>query len=701
MRLKRRVPYVSQLGNMDCGVACLTMLFNYHGLKLDIVDIGMDMQVGRDGVSLVTLKKIAEKYGFKFAAYKYGYNQDNLDRNLPVILLNGSHYVIVERKKKKDQYIIVDSARGKSLAEFSDIKELYTDILISILPEEAIKKVPRKRIDIQIRKKTLIISAILMLLMQLITLTVPIIVQKVIDGVSGKYELDVIKFIGTIILITASYFSLNWMRQALLLNLDMELFRGIISKMVDKLFKVEINFFEWHTAGDISNRFNNISQLNDLITNGLSNVVIQGITSLVCLFVMLYFSASLTIFILLLAVLQIFMMFIINNKCLVKTREYIYKQTVLQSDLVETLGNMIEIKCMGMDNAVNKNLMGKYDDVIAGFRSKIKLNNLMNCFISAFGLIFPLVIYLAGSIYISNEGMSIGTLIAFVTLAGYFSSPFNSMVLLLPSINAIKEIMLRYKELMGFRETPNVGKKVEGTIKTIRLSNVSYSYNRITSAAIDNISMEIKKGDAIALVGLSGSGKSTLVKALLGVVPINEGNICINDIGINEISKEQIYSWFSIVTQSPMCLNGSIRKNVDMAGKYSDEKIWKALEKAEIKEDIEGMPLGLDTIIGEGGQNISGGQRQRLAIARALISNTEVIIFDEATSNLDPITEHKIYGNLKKSNITRIIITHRLASIRDSDRIYVMNKGRFTESGTHEELIAKRGWYYNSINNFE
>lgn len=569
------------------------------------------------------------------------------------------------------------------------------------MPEEAIKKVPRKRIDIQIRKKTLIISAILMLLMQLITLTVPIIVQKVIDGVSGKYELDVIKFIGTIILITASYFSLNWMRQALLLNLDMELFRGIISKMVDKLFKVEINFFEWHTAGDISNRFNNISQLNDLITNGLSNVVIQGITSLVCLFVMLYFSASLTIFILLLAVLQIFMMFIINNKCLVKTREYIYKQTVLQSDLVETLGNMIEIKCMGMDNAVNKNLMGKYDDVIAGFRSKIKLNNLMNCFISAFGLIFPLVIYLAGSIYISNEGMSIGTLIAFVTLAGYFSSPFNSMVLLLPSINAIKEIMLRYKELMGFRETPNVGKKVEGTIKTIRLSNVSYSYNRITSAAIDNISMEIKKGDAIALVGLSGSGKSTLVKALLGVVPINEGNICINDIGINEISKEQIYSWFSIVTQSPMCLNGSIRKNVDMAGKYSDEKIWKALEKAEIKEDIEGMPLGLDTIIGEGGQNISGGQRQRLAIARALISNTEVIIFDEATSNLDPITEHKIYGSLKKSNITRIIITHRLASIRDSDRIYVMNKGRFTESGTHEELIAKRGWYYNSINNFE
>ena len=186
-----------------------------------------------------------------------------------------------------------------------------------------------------------------------------------------------------------------------------------------------------------------------------------------------------------------------------------------------------------------------------------------------------------------------------------------------------------------------------------------------------------------------------MIKALLGAVEITQGNIYINDYDIKDISREQIYKWFSIVTQNPMCLNASIRKNVDITGRFSDEEIWRALETAELKDEIKNMPLGLDTIAGEGGQNISGGQR--LAIARALISKTEVIIFDEATSNLDQITEKKIYDNLRATNKTQIIITHRLASIRSADRIYVLNRGKLIEYGTHEDLLKMKGWYYESL----
>src|SRR5699024_4007344 len=146
------------------------------------------------------------------------------------------------------------------------------------------------------------------------------------------------------------------------------------------------------------------------------------------------------------------------------------------------------------------------------------------------------------------------------------------------------------------------------------------------------------------------------------------GAIYINECDINRIAKKQIYKWFSIVTQNPMCLNDTIRKNIDFNGNFSDNEIWKALNLAELKEEIENMPLGLDTIVGENGQNISGGQKQRLAIARALLNDTEVIIFDEATSNLDQLTEKKIYNNLQKMKKTQIIITHRLASIYNADR---------------------------------
>lgn len=146
-----------------------------------------------------------------------------------------------------------------------------------------------------------------------------------------------------------------------------------------------------------------------------------------------------------------------------------------------------------------------------------------------------------------------------------------------------------------------------------------------------------------------------------------------------------------------MCLNASIRKNIDIIGDAPDEKIWKVLDIVALKEEVLSMPLGLDTLVGEGGQNISGGQKQRIAIARALLSDTEVVIFDEATSNLDQLTEKKIYDNLRSTNKTQIIITHRLSSIRDTDYIYVLNRGSIIEQGTHLDLMKKKGWYFESI----
>ncbi len=252
---------------------------------------------------------------------------------------------------------------------------------------------------------------------------------------------------------------------------------------------------------------------------------------------------------------------------------------------------------------------------------------------------------------------------------------------------------------MNFRDNEREGELLPDSFESVHLENVTYSYNKMNNDVIKNTSLHIKKGEKISIVGLSGSGKSTLVKIMLGALQVEKGRIYINDIDINKIAREQIYNWFSVVTQNPMCLNSSIRRNVDITNSYSDSDIYKALEIAEILEDVNAMPLGLDTIIGDAGQNISGGQRQRIAIARALLNNTEVIIFDEATSNLDPITEKNIYNNLKKSNKTQIIITHRLASVQDSDQIYVMDRGEVIESGTHESLINDKGWYFRSTMN--
>ncbi|MDE5825760.1 MAG: ATP-binding cassette domain-containing protein, partial [Lachnospiraceae bacterium] len=356
-----------------------------------------------------------------------------------------------------------------------------------------------------------------------------------------------------------------------------------------------------------------------------------------------------------------------------------YSQSKMQGDLIDTLGNIVEIKCMGMDNAVETNLQNNYQWLIAKFKEKTRVGNMMNCFTSMVNLGFPLAIYILGSFDVYEGNMSVGTLIAFVTLVGYFTSPFNTIIMLLPSINGVREVLLRYKELMNFRERNHDGNAMDGEFSNIKMREVFYRYNGGHDYALNNVSLDVQRGKRIAIVGSSGSGKSTLVKTLLGAVDIDQGNIYINNYEITEISREQIYKWFAIVTQNPMCLNASIRKNVDITGAFSDDEIWNALEIAELKDEIKNMPLGLDTLVGEGGQNISGGQKQRLAIARALIGNTEVLILDEATSNLDQMTEKKIYDNLKAINKTQIIVSHRLASIHNVDRIYVLNKGKIIE----------------------
>lgn len=209
--------------------------------------------------------------------------------------------------------------------------------------------------------------------------------------------------------------------------------------------------------------------------------------------------------------------------------------------------------------------------------------------------------------------------------------------------------------------------------------------------------MELSRGGRIAVVGASGSGKSTLLKLIMNLMSSYSGRIAINDINIADAKREDVDRLFTIVTQTPVALNGTIKENIDIIGNVSKEGLDKALSLSETKNFVTECPMGINTYIGENGQNISGGQKQRIAIARALAQNPEVVVFDEATSNLDIITEKKIYDNIKREGLSQIVVTHRLHTVQDFDKIYVVDKGAIIEEGTHTELMENKGLYYKMI----
>lgn len=317
----------------------------------------------------------------------------------------------------------------------------------------------------------------------------------------------------------------------------------------------------------------------------------------------------------------------------------------------------------------------------------------------AFSIASSLILYVIGGYLVCDNRLELGTLIAFVTLAGYFTGPFQTLSLVVPQINVLKETMIRLKELMNYKSNRKNGTQHINSFESMEMQQVTFSYYGSTKPDVENVSMMLKKGEKIAFVGSSGSGKTTITKLLLNVFSHYQGQILVNGEDIKQICKEDIDRIFAIVTQVPMAMNGTIRENVDITNTLTDEEIYHYLDLVELKDDIEKFPLGLNTFVGENGQNISGGQKQRIAIARALALKPEVIIFDEATSNLDPLTERRICNNLKQLHITQIVVTHRLNAIQDADTIYVVEKGKIIESGTHVELLQLKGAYYDSVNN--
>lgn len=298
--------------------------------------------------------------------------------------------------------------------------------------------------------------------------------------------------------------------------------------------------------------------------------------------------------------------------------------------------------------------------------------------------------------------ITIGQLISFNALLAYFIQPIERLINLQPQLQEAVVASDRLGEILDLDLERSINEKFKPTslVGDISLNHVNFQYG-VRDTVLNDISMNIKKGDKIALVGESGSGKTTIAKLLMGFYKLEDGEIVINDYNIKDIDKEVLRDKVSYISQDSFFFSGTIRENLEFANDdLTYEDMIYACKKAQIHEYIENLPLRYETPLEEKGMNLSGGQRQRLSIARALLKKPEILIMDEATSNLDSITEKAIQKTLEEcsENLTTIMIAHRLSTIMKCNRIYVIDKGKIVEFGTHKELLKKRGYYYNLWN---
>ncbi|KAA6450007.1 peptidase domain-containing ABC transporter [Bacillus atrophaeus] len=699
----RRVPVIRQMGQHECGPACLTMILGFHGSTISLNKISEQCGAQRNGVSATILKSVSKHYGLDCKVYQISFEdlKKNISAFLPCILFwDERHFVVLDRIKQGTFYII-DPNKGKLKMSEVEFKQHYSKAVFIFKKTNKFKEMlPSSAGNHYLRyisKNRTIVSLILLfsIISQGISLIIPFLIKYLVDHSLINKSTNALPLIGiTIISVVFLFGLIMFIRNHFTIKLQAVISKRISTDFMEHLIKLPLNFFESRKTSDIAMRVSNISMIREILAKSGATVVLDIITMVTFFIAMLTQSYKLTFSVIGLAIIQFLLMIVLTSRIKGLIQDDLSAQTATQSFLVEALRAITFIKSNGLDYSILDKWSKYHDKQIEIFSKRYHLEAILESINVSIRFCTPLLILWLGTVEVINGNLTLGCLLGFSSLGTFFLLPIASLITSIQQFQMVGDVFERIQDVMKskpeqFNPAPLTN---ELSKQHIKLENVTFSIH--DTHIVKDISLNIKPGSKVSLVGRTGSGKTTLSRIILGLYRPTKGKVLYGGKNLNDLNFYELRKQMGVVLQESFLFNDTIANNIAGFKNLSQEKIEQAAMKVQLHEDILKMPMGYNTIIGENGSMLSGGQRQRLAIARAIVDNPSVVILDEITSNLDTLTEHKIDDYFAKSSITRIVITHRLLTSQDSDLIVILDKGEVIEKGKHEELIAQKGQYY-------
>ncbi|ANB57633.1 ABC transporter family protein [Anoxybacillus sp. B7M1] len=699
--MKNKVPYIEQMNESECGIACVAMISSYFGKHIDISDLRDLFGTSRDGLTLTVLSNLCDMLDLDSKAFMV--NTEELKKlKFPVILhWDYQHFVVFEGYKRK-KFHIVDPDRGRRKLKTDEIEKHFSGTILSVIPNNNFyKKKPkplwRPYLSLLWKKPILLLSMLLLsIFLQSFVIISPLLTQYIVDRSTSKFsDFSFVTLLLAIGLSLISYISFNILRNEVSIKLFEYLDFKLSWKFFSHLLNVPYTFFQNRKSADLLYRFSNLRSIRNVLSSQFMKSLLDMILVITIFVYMFNKSPMLALLLMALTSLLALTIFSFRSRMNDLNRLEVFEDTKLYSFQSESIMGIHDIKSSGLEQTYSQKWKDMYNNFSTAFVNRERLIGIVTAISSSFNFFIPVFILLVGMQSVLNGIITLGELIAFQTISAYFLNTSNSLIM---QIEAYYQLKVYLKRLQDVFNTP-----LEITEETkekhiiqgeIEFQNVSFSFTQYGKNVINNASFHISAGEKVAIVGKSGSGKSTLANLILGIYPLKNGIILYDKKDISSLDKPTLRKQIGIVTQKPYLFNKSIFENIvaNREGVTLDMVI-EAAKIAEIHEEIMKLPLNYHTIISEQAKNFSGGQIQRISIARALVGNPKIIIFDEATNALDSITEKKIDDHLSKLNATRIIIAHRLSTIKNADRIIVMDDGEIVAQGKHEELITSNDYY--------
>lgn len=697
-----------QTAQNECGICCICMVASFYGYVQPLSYYRDEFNVGRDGINIYSLVQILKNVKLESVVYNLkSLTKFELSQNPYILFMRKNHYIVI--KKTKTGVNVYDPSKGKFRSTLEKLNEDFGGYLIEIKKQKDFVEnkvhVNDLRYIIPVlktEKRAMIILAFLSIISYSVSLYIPMILQNIINEYSDFYMGTIgYKSIIQLSSVLIIYYFLSHIRNEWLVNVQKKMYYLITEKTIIHLFKLKYSFYDNRSQGDILFRINLLSQIQAGVSTGFLKVILAltFIIMLFALFVLQY--KDIILIILFLAVIIAVFVIYINKIMSLLRQEELRSREKTEAMVTEIVSNMYQIKCINL----SKYFMKEYDDLFEKFLDKYgifqKKSNKLNLILNLLFTYFP-IYFLALLITLPYfKKYNFGELFALYSLLGMFFSQCLSLVSEIINIYILKSNIFYYNDMIDEPEEKDKGDIDIKEFNSLIVNNINFRYSDFSDYVIKEIRFNISKGEKVAIVGLSGSGKTTLIKLIAGLYDPTEGEIFLNGVPLSSVKSESCNKLISVVPQTPVFFNKSVFENIAMDKKLTEEEVKDALNMVNLLDDIEKMPMKLNTIISGQGGNISGGQIQRLAIARAIVSKPELIILDEATSSLDSWNERNIYNNLKTMEIAQLVISHRLSSIIDADRIYCLKEGRIVEVGNHEQLYNKKGYYYQLFKSLE
>lgn len=707
---RTKTPTVLQMEAVECGAASLAMIMGYYGKFVPLEELRIACGVSRDGSKASNIIKAAIAYGLTAKGFRKEPEELKEMQGPMIVHWNFNHFLVVEGFKNGKVYLN-DPANGLRTVSDEEFDHSFTGVVLTFEKGESFEKSgSRPNIFVGLRKRLkgseLAVAFIVLLGMAMVIpgLVIPVFTKIYIDDIllanRANWLSPLLLGMGITALLRGI---ITWLQQYYLLKLDTKVRVSTSSQFLWHILRLPAEFFAQRQSGDICSRLQSNDRVATLLSGQLATTAIDILLIVFYFALMTYYNMTLALVGVAATAINVIYLKYAAVKRVDQNRKLLQDRGKLQGNAMSGLLVIETLKATGSEGDFFAKWSGSQTKVLNTEQTigvSTQILSAIPVFLTALTNAAVLVL---GGLYILNGRMTIGMLVAFQSLMTSFMTPVNNLVSLGSQLQELEGDMNRLDDVFKYKvDDEHSGaddgfeEKLSGNVE---IKNLSFGYSKLEPALIEDFSLTLKPGSRVALIGGSGSGKSTIAKLISGINKPWSGEILFDGIEKDKLSKRVIVNSLSVVDQDICMFSGTIRDNLTLwDDSMSDFEVIRAAKDACIHEDITARSGGYEHRLDEGGSNFSGGQRQRLEIARALVTNPTIMILDEATSALDPLTEKTVDESIRRRGCTCIIVAHRLSTIRDCDEIIVLDKGKIIQRGTHDELISVEGHYSNLIN---